>query len=49
VRDGQREAAAALLRDVAQPSDARLVATLGLPDRDAALRLVGDLRVRLWS
>jgi hypothetical protein len=49
VRDAQREAAAALLRDVAQPSDPRLVTTLGLPDRDAALRLVGDLRVRLWS
>ena len=42
-------AAAELARDVERPTDARLVAMLGLPDRDAARRLVADLRARLWS
>jgi hypothetical protein len=49
VRDAQRAAAAELLRDIERPTDARLVATLGLPDREAARGLVADLRARLWA
>jgi len=49
VRDLQRATADELARDVDRDSDPRLVAALGLPDRDAALGLVADLRARLWS
>jgi hypothetical protein len=49
VRDARRAAAAELARAVDEPTHPRLVVVLGLPDRDAALGLVADLRARLWS
>lgn len=49
VRDALRGAAAELARAIERPAPPRLVAAVGLPDRDAARGLLADLRVRLWS
>jgi hypothetical protein len=49
VRDTLRTAAADLERALAEAPPPRLVAAIGLPDRDAARGLVADLRTRLWS
>ena len=49
VREAQRAAAVELARDIERPAPPRLVAAVGLPDRNAARGLIADLRVRLWS
>lgn len=49
VREARRATAAELARDLERPTPPRLVAAVGLPDRDAARGLVADLRARFWT
>ena len=49
VYDAMRAAAADLARDLDAPPPPRLVAAVGLPDRDTARDLLADLRARLWT